>query len=67
MDVSPQPKRNEPETRVEPRGKAGRPKMFKYGTDRTDGTKRDGGEIPEETNKKRAREQTRIRKRYKKG
>ena len=45
MNTTSQPKRNEPETRVEPRGKAGRPKMFKHGTDRTDGTKRDTPEI----------------------
>ena len=49
MNTTSQPKRNEPETRVEPRGKAGRPKMFKYGTDRADGTKRDGDDIPEDT------------------
>ena len=64
-EASSQPKRNEPETRVEPRGRAGRPKMFKYGTDRADGTKRDGDDIPEETNERRARELTRIKKRYK--
>ena len=82
MDVSSQPKKYQPETRVEPRGKAGRPKMFKHGTDRTDGTKRDtpeivnvetmgkktrqrlktgkgdkrdGDEIPEETNRKKSK------------
>ena len=55
MDVSSNPKRSEPETRVEPRGKAGRPKMFKYGTDRADGTKRDGDDIPEETNRKKSK------------
>ena len=55
MNTTSQPKRNEPETRVEPRGKAGRPKMFKYGTDRADGTKRDGDDIPEETNRKKSK------------
>ena len=55
MNTTSQPKRNEPETRVEPRGKAGRPKMFKYGTDRADGTKRDGDDIPEETGRKAKR------------
>ena len=82
MVTTSQPKRGEPETRLEPRGKAGRPKMFKHVTDRTDGTKRDtpeivnvetmgkqtrqrmktgkgdkrdGDEIPEETNKKRSK------------
>ena len=54
MVTTSQPKRGEPETRVEPRGKAGRPKMFKYGTDRADGTKRDGEE-PEEERPKRAK------------
>ena len=52
MDTTLKPKRNEPETRVEPRGKAGRPKMFKYGTDRA---KRDGDDIPEETNRKKSK------------
>ena len=55
MVTTSQPKRGEPETRVEPRGKAGRPKMFKYGTDRADGTKRDGDDIPEETNRKKSK------------
>ena len=55
MNTTSQPKRNEPETRVEPRGKAGRPKMFKHGTDRTDGTKRDGDEIPETTSRKKSK------------
>ena len=55
MDLSSQPKRNEPETRVEPRGKAGRPKMFKYGTDRADGTKRDGEEPEDTTNRKKSK------------
>ena len=55
MVTTSQPKREEPETRVEPRGKAGRPKMFKYGTDRADGTKRDGDDIPEETNRKKSK------------
>ena len=49
MNTTSHPKRNEPETRVEPRGKAGRPKMFKYGTDRAGGTKREGDDIPEDT------------------
>ena len=52
MNTTSQPKRDTPETRVEPRGKAGRPKMFKYGTDRADGTKRDGDE-PEDTTKQK--------------
>ena len=49
MDLTSPPKRNNPETMVEPRGKAGRPKMFKAGTERPDTTKREGDEIPEET------------------
>ena len=55
MDTTLKSKRSEPETRVEPRGKAGRPKMFKHGTDRADGTKRDGDDIPEETNRKKSK------------
>ena len=55
MNTTSQPKRNEPETRVEPRGKAGRPKMFKYGTDRADGTKRDGDEPEDTTNRKKSK------------
>ena len=55
MDVSSKPKRGEPETRVEPRGKAGRPKMFKFGTDRADGTKRDGEEPEDTTNRKKSK------------
>ena len=50
-DPSSSSKRNNPETMVEPRGKAGRPKMFKLGTERPDATKREGDEIPEETRK----------------
>ena len=66
MDTTSQPKRNDtggapnkrfgdPETTVEPRGKAGRPKRYKEGTDRADGTKREGDEIPEETNRKKSK------------
>ena len=55
MDLSNNPKRSEPETRVEPRGKAGRPKMFKHGTDRADGTKRDGEEPEDTTNRKKSK------------
>ena len=55
MVTTSQPKRGEPETRVEPRGKAGRPKMFKYGTDRADGTKRDGEEPEDTTNRKKSK------------
>ena len=55
MNTTSQPKRNEPETRVEPRGKAGRPKMFKYGTDRADGTKREGDEPEDTTNSKKSK------------
>ena len=54
MDVSSSSKRAEPETRIEPRGKAGRPKMHKAGTERGDGTKRDGSE-PEDTTAKKKR------------
>ena len=51
MDTSSSNKRGEPETRVEPRGKAGRPKKYKEGTDRADGTKREGDEPEDTTNK----------------
>ena len=54
MDTSSSNKRGEPETRVEPRGKAGRPKKYKEGTDRADGTKREGDE-PEETDRRAKR------------
>ena len=55
MNTTSQPKRSSPEERVEPRGKAGRPKMFKYGTDRTNADKREGDDIPEETNRKKSK------------
>ena len=55
MDMSSNPKRSSPEERVEPRGKAGIPKMFKHGTDRPDGTKREGDEIPETTSRKKSK------------
>ena len=58
MDVSSSSKRAEPETRVEPRGKAGRPKMFKAGTERGDGTERDGSEQDDTTAKKRRNKKT---------
>lgn len=51
MDTSSPPKRNAPEVIVEPRRKAGRPKMFKLGTDRPNAEKREGDEIPEEARK----------------
>ena len=54
MDTSSSNKRGEPETRVEPRGKVGRPKKYKEGTDRADGTKREGDE-PEETDRRAKR------------
>ena len=48
MDVSSSSKRAEPETRIEPKGKAGRPKMFKEGTERKNPDKRDGSSPEEE-------------------
>ena len=61
MNTSSSSKRAEPETRIEPRGKAGRPKKYKEGTDRADGTKRDGSE-PEDTipKKKRNKKKTEM-------
>ena len=44
MDTSSKPKRSNPETRIEPRGKAGRPKMFKHTTERPNAEKREGEE-----------------------
>jgi hypothetical protein len=51
-----------PETTVEPRGKAGRPKSFKEGTERADGTKRDGSSPEEEpkVRKKRNKKKTEL-------
>jgi hypothetical protein len=54
MDVSSKPKRGTPETDVEPKGKAGRPKI-KYVDLRPDAEKRDGDEMPEETNRKKSK------------
>ena len=54
-DMSSNPKRSSPEERIEPRGKAGRPKMFKYGTDRPDRTKRDGDAPEDTTNRKKSK------------
>ena len=51
-------KRAEPESRIEARGKAGRPKMFKAGTERGDGTKRDGSEPEDATAKKKNKKKT---------
>ena len=48
MDVSSSSKRAEPETRIEPKGKAGRPKMLKEGTERKNPDKRDGSSPEEE-------------------
>ena len=55
LDLSSKPKRGDPETIVEPRGKAGRPKRYKEGTDRADGTKRDGEEPQDTTNRKKSK------------
>ena len=54
MDVSSKPKRGTPETDVEPKGKAGRPKI-KYVDLRPDAEKREGDEMPEETNRKKSK------------
>ena len=57
MDTSSSSKRATPETTIEPRGKAGRPKMFKEGTERADGTKRDGSSPAEEPKVRKKRNQ----------
>ena len=62
MDVSSSSKRAEPETRIEPKGKAGRPKMFKEGTERKNPEKRDGSSPEEEpkVRKKRNNKKTEM-------
>ena len=62
MDVSSSSKREEPETRIEPKGKAGRPKMFKEGTERKNPEKRDGSSPEEEpkVRKKRNNKKTEM-------
>ena len=57
MDVSSSSKRAEPETRIEPKGKAGRPKHFKEGTDRTNADKRNGSSPEEEPKVRKKRNQ----------
>ena len=54
MNTSSQPKRDSPETVIEPRGKAGRPKKFRESTERADASKREGDE-PEDTTEKKKR------------
>ena len=66
MDTSSKPKRGEPETRVEPRGKAGRPKKYKEGTDRPDGTKRDGDAPEDTTNRKKSKRTNRNKEKIQK-
>ena len=52
-DISSSSKGAEPETRIEPRGKARQPKMHKAGMERGDGTKRDGSEPKDTTSRKK--------------
>ena len=54
MDTSSKPKRGTPETDVEPKGKAGRPKI-KYVDLRPEAEKREGDDMPEETNRKKSK------------
>ena len=54
MNTTSQPKRGTPETDVEPKRKAGRPKI-KYVDLRPDAEKREGDEMPEETNRKKSK------------
>ena len=60
MDTSSSSKRALPETQIEPRGKAGRPKSFKAGTERMNAEKREKGSEAEGTpaKKKRNRKKT---------
>ena len=62
MDVSSSNKRASPETTIEPRGKAGRPKSFKAGTERMNAEKRDGSSPEEEPKirKKRNKKKTEL-------
>ena len=55
MDVSSKPKRGTPETDVELKGKAGRPKIKYVDLRRPDAEKRDGDEMPEETHRKKSK------------
>ena len=62
MDVSSSSKRASPETTIEPRGKAGRPKHFREGTERMNAEKRDGNSPEEEPKirKKRNKKKTEL-------
>ena len=63
MDTSSTNKRGaNPETTIEPRGKAGRPKSFKAGTERMNAEKRDGSSPKEEPKmrKKRNKKKTEL-------
>ena len=62
MDVSSSSKRASPETTIEPRGKAGRPKSFKAGTERVNAEKRDGSSPEDEPKlrKKRNKKKTEL-------
>ena len=55
MDTSSSNKRASPETTIEPRGKAGRPKHFKAGTERVNAEKRDGSSPEEEPKMRKKR------------
>ena len=61
-NVSSSSKRTSPETTIEPRGKAGRPKSFKAGTERMNAEKRDGSSPEEEPKmrKKRNKKKTEL-------
>ena len=54
MDTSSKPKRGTPETDVEPKGKAGCPKI-KYVDLRPEAEKREGDDMPEETDRKKSK------------
>jgi hypothetical protein len=53
-------KRASLETTVEPRGKAGKPKMFKEGTDRMNADKRNGGSLEDELKVRKKRNKRKI-------
>ena len=63
MDTSSTNKRGaNPETTIEPRGKAGRPKSFKAGTERMNAEKRDGSSPEEEPKIRKKRNRVRNRR-----
>ena len=60
MGASSSSKRASPETTVKPRGKAGKPKMFKEGTDRMNADKRNVGSLEDELKMRKKRNKRKI-------